>query len=354
MLSRQAPKPIYPALDWRTATSASLLQRIRSAQIVGMGGAGYPTHLKLAKCLQNDSRVVLANGVECEPGVSADETLLSNYPSEVCEAIQIAAKCLDTDACHLAISSSHLVTRLKQEASGQTQVHLIAKVPSYGEERTLIRRVLQRSIPAENYPASAGILVLNVATLFAIYETVCLGIQPTQRIMTVDGSDRWVADGTPLEDLLGRSPRMRNGGPCTGSLVASDERVALTMNAVSSSAPTEPYPCIHCGWCTEICPLQLPVEQMVACSDTPQNLNQTIDSYETCFECGACVKVCPSQIPILDHIRDARQRLTDLELASAKSTNAQNRFERRNTRLQKQAEEQAKKRVKRANAPRAW
>ena len=174
-----ASNRIFPPLDWKQESPDVLLDRIRDAEIVGMGGAGFPTHLKFEAALRVEHRTVVANGVETDPGVSADKALLRQNGNEVMEGIRIAARVLGASSSFLAVSEHSIASQLREDDSNDIDIVEVENTYQNGEERVLIEKLMDRRISQDVYPATLGIVVLNVATLFAICETVLDGLPVT-------------------------------------------------------------------------------------------------------------------------------------------------------------------------------
>lgn len=354
-MNRRPPElPDFPPLDWRSAEESKIIERIQAAEIIGMGGAGYPTYLKIEKSRQHAPCTVVANGVECEPGVTADEELMQCHLKEILEGVRIVARYLGCDELHLVLGSSRSSQKFDPHLEQDIQKHVLNKTASNGEERILIKQVLGLAIPRSSYPADFGILILNVATFFAIYEAVCIGRRPHDRVMTINGSNEWVTVGDCIEHTIGRSVKVRAGGPYSGEVVASTEPTSLTMNGLFNEQPSKALACIRCGACTDVCPINLPVEAMYAVSTSTLQLTPYSEAFERCFECGACAEACPSGIPLLDHIRDGLSEFGRQALRMQKNDTATLRFEARNQRIERSIDRTKQEREDRVKAERTW
>lgn len=354
-MNRKQPEHLdFNPLDWESVRQTEIIERIQAAGIIGMGGAGYPTHLKIEKSRQNAPCTIVANGVECEPGVTADETLMQCHPKEILEGMRIVARYLGSDQLHIVVGSSRPSQKFNSLSHNHVKKHVLKKTASNGEERILIKQVLDIAIPRSSYPADFGILILNVATFFAIYEAVCVGRKPRDRVMTINGANKWVAVGDCIENTIGRSVKVRAGGPYSGNVVVGSEPKTLAMNGLFNEFPSKTHACIRCGVCTDVCPIQLPVEAMYATSDSVSLLSQYADDFDRCFECGACAEACPSGIPLLDHIRDERSALRQDAGRLQKSDITNQRFDMRIQRIDQATERTEKERQERAKAQRTW
>lgn len=343
-------QPEFEPLDWSKATGLSILTRINEARIVGMGGAGYPTAAKLASGLHYGVTHVVANGVECEPGVNADRSLMRQYLGDVIEGLRIVGRCLGCDQLTLAVADRQTYQSFQSSDFSNVTCEIVSDHPANGEERTLIKTIFDVTIPSSEYPSQHGYVVLNVATLFAICEAVRDGSRPTERVVTVFGEERWVELGTPIGRLDAEQSALRHGSVATGVIASENAAVRLTTNAVALDRAERTRACIHCGWCDEVCPRSLPVETMLRAQQT-HSRQQALDAhFDACFECGACVVACPSAIPLLDWIRQGKVESSTERLKQR----AHIRFERRNKRIAERLSEDTFAREARIQTPRKW
>ncbi|MCY4130792.1 MAG: 4Fe-4S dicluster domain-containing protein [Gammaproteobacteria bacterium] len=342
--------PEFEPIDWSKATASNILARIKEAGVVGMGGAGYPAAAKLASGRHYGTRHVIANGVECEPGVNADRSLMQQHLSHVLDGLRIVGHCLDCDQLTLAVSDRRVHQSFQDSDFSDVTCEMVSDHPANGEERTLIKTIFNESIPSSEYPSQRGFVVLNVATLFAICEAVRDGYRPTDRVVTVFDEERWVELDTPIESLAATPLLIRHGSVATGVMASKNAVVKLTTNAVAHDRTELARACIHCGWCDDVCPRYLPVEEMLRTQQS-QSRQQGLDAYfDACFECGACVVVCPSTIPLLDWIRQGK-RQTSVERLKQR---ANARFERRNARVAERRSDETRAREVRLHTPRKW
>ena len=341
-------------MNWRTTAPQDILERIKECKIVGMGGAGYPTNLKIAAAMDAKSRVVIANGVETDPGVTADRTLLAHHGVDVLEGILIVARILNTTSCHLAVDDSDLASELRK--CGQHSVAVTPVKPSYqiGEERVLIRRLTNKHIPADAYPAQDGIVVLNVATLYALCKCVRDGIAPTHRMVTVLGIDEWHQIGTTVCSLIPDIRKVRLGSSATGRVAERSDVLEATHNAISQDHSLDSIACIRCGKCTAACPRGLPVERMYEESTRAAVSPATLHNLRACNECGACVVACPSRIHLLDHIRNFRSHCEREAVREENSRKARSRHQSKQARVRHSAEIDRAKRRSRMQQDHQW
>ncbi|MDE0094743.1 MAG: 4Fe-4S dicluster domain-containing protein [Gammaproteobacteria bacterium] len=340
-------------LDWFNESPTTLLDRIRDANVVGMGGAGYPAAEKIEKGSRNAPCTIIANGVESDPGVSADQTLLNQRLLDVITGLRIVGHIAHTKQLHLVVTSSDLVNKASKLNSTEVKVHLIRPTFQNGEERELIKLILQKQVEPNSYPTDFGIIVFNVHTLFAILEAV-RGKKLTQRIMTVLGEDRWVKFGEAIHSVVDVDQSLRTGCYETGHVAINEQQTVPTMNAISVDASDVVFPCIKCGWCTSECPLTLPVELYQSDFERNQISDTTRSTLYSCNECGACVTKCPSHIHLVDTIRQLRADLAGEEFHVARAAVARKRYEARVQRLQNQSSRETASRVERMHKTHDW
>lgn len=323
----------FVPLDWKQESPGVLLDRIREAEIVGMGGAGFPTHLKFEAALRVEHPIVVANGVETDPGVSADKTLLRQNGNDVLEGIRIAARVLNASSCFLAVSEQSIADQLRDGNSNGIEVVEVDDTYQNGEERVLIEILIGRQIASDVYPATHGIVVLNVATLFAICECVRDGLPVTKRIATVMGHDQWCQIDTPVHDLASSSDDLRVGSYANGRPADSKATFLPTHNAISIDRASSALPCIRCGWCNTACPKHLPVERLFNEASRSLSEPDSLKLLNDCNDCGACVVSCPSGIPIIDFIRASRDCENNSRAAEKRASAALGRFEAKQQRI---------------------
>ena len=316
------------------AGAEAVLERIDAAGIVGMGGGGYPTAKKIREAVAANVDLVIGNGMACEPDASADRALLRGHFDAVAAGLRIVGGCLGDAQEVLAVPPG---SGLPEPAVEVNLAH-----PS-GEERRLVAHLTGRDVPKDGYPTDVRVLVLNVATLFAIFEAVRLGKTLRRRLVTVAGKDRWIDFGTPLAEL-GAS---RVGGALTGQSAAADAVVEATTFCLSN-ARRPALPCVHCGWCAPPCPEAL----------SPQTLHEAFETgvadttVEDCIECGACTAACPSGIDLVNEFRALKARTRRSQRAQHLAREARRRFDARCERLARQARQRDEQRAARLRSHR--
>ena len=313
-------------------TPEELMQIIREAGIVGMGGATFPTHVKLSSGIGKVDTLIV-NASECEPYIVSDDRLCREYPGETLAGIQILMKILGLSAATIAMEdnkpdAAKALRRAIDPRSGITVLQLPTKYPQ-GAEKQLVHAVTGRQIPSGALPAAVGCAVFNAATCKAVYDAVYLGMPLIRRIVTVSGDivmephNLMVPIGTSFNDLLeavGHSEnpyKVLSGGPMMG-FAQFDLSVPVTKgtNAVTilgrknRFAAANPH-CIRCGKCLEACPMHLEPLRMYRAAMSGDLEEMKALSLLDCMECGCCAYNCPATIPLVQAFRAGKQRLRD-------------------------------------------
>ncbi|MBX2808881.1 MAG: electron transport complex subunit RsxC [Cellvibrionaceae bacterium] len=350
--------------DYRQLDANTLLGRIREAGIVGLGGAGFPTAVKLNPGAETQIDTLILNGTECEPYITADDCLMQNYAQTIVKGAQLLAYILgNPQRIMIGIEDNKpdAIAAMREAASG-TDIAIISfptKYPSGGEKQ-LIQILTGKEVPSGKIPATLGIVVQNVGTAAAAYRAVRYGEPLTWRITTVVGESlqqqRNVKAllGTPIQHLLdehGFDPaqceRLIMGGPMMGFTLSDAEvPVVKTTNCIiapsTQEMPAAPpaQECIRCGMCAQACPASLLPQQLYWYAKAEEYERLQNHNLFDCIECGACSFVCPSAIPLVQYYRAAKGSIRQQEEEKIKSDHARQRFESRKQRLQ--AAEQAK------------
>lgn len=319
-----------PIADWRAVHGKTLTQRIGAAGVVGMGGAGFPTQVKLSPPADKPIDTVIINGAECEPYLTGDHRLMLERAADLWEGAAIIRHILGAQTLHVAIEDNKpdairvMSESVPPELKDATVCILKTSYPQ-GSEKQQIFSVTGRIVPTGGLPMDVGCVVENVSTTLAIYDAVVKGRPLVARTITV-GGDAVVAPanlrapiGTPFAALVeacggikGKLVKVISGGPMMGFAQATlDATVTKTTSGLLllSAARVHEFtsqPCIACGRCLDACPMRL----------MPSELSQyieadDIDSAEKayvmdCFECGSCAFVCPAHRPLVQHMRRAK------------------------------------------------
>ncbi|MYD46072.1 MAG: 4Fe-4S dicluster domain-containing protein [Gammaproteobacteria bacterium] len=347
------PNPSFAPIDWERATPATLLERIAEAKIVGMGGAGFPTAEKISLTRKHPPNIVIANGMETDPDVNADRVLLEQHLNEVLTGLRIVARILS--AVHSYVVTSHKKTiQVAQGCLNDNEtVRYLKPTFQNGAERELIQILTGHVVKDNRFPAFDGYLVLNVHTLFAVAEAIA-GKPLTKRLVTVHDETRWIDIATPVESILESSDPIRVGCYATGHRPRVNEVLTATVNAISTDKSVHALPCIHCGWCDEACPRDVPVESLFVMAEQLKPNLDAQDALNRCNDCGACVVACPSNIHLLDHVRALRQR-NDIEWERiSRATQARLRVDAREQRMRSDVIRSDTKRTERMQQQHKW
>ncbi|MFC6634671.1 electron transport complex subunit RsxC [Microbulbifer taiwanensis] len=366
---------LEPCEDFRTLAPMDLLEKIRDCGIAGMGGAGFPTAVKLDPHGGAEIDTLIINGTECEPYITADDMLMRERAEEIVAGVEILAYILDEpERVLIGIEDNkpEAIEAMRAAVAG-TRFDVVVfptKYPSGGEKQ-LIQILTGREVPNRGLPANVGIVCQNVGTVRAVYRAVRFGEPLISRVTTVVGEalerqrNIEVPIGTPIRHILkqhgahrGLMQKVVIGGPMMGYTI-DDERapVIKTTNCllVPSRKELPPAPpaqaCIRCGFCAEACPASLLPQQLYwyARADDREKL-EAYNLFD-CIECGCCSYVCPSSIPLVQYYRAAKGDIRLAEAEKEKSDRARDRFEFRKLRLEKaEREKEAKRKARREAA----
>lgn len=362
----------HPIADWRSADTQTLLNQIREAGIVGLGGAVFPTHIKLMPHERRTELLVL-NGAECEPYISCDDMLMRERAADVVEGALIMQRILGSPRVQIAIEDDKVEARAaletaldRAEAPDVELVVVPARYPEGGEKQ-LIQTLTGKEVPADGLPIDIGIVCQNVGTAAAVADAVVRGRPLVSRVVTVTGGgvaqprNLNVRLGTPFSKLIDYCggytediQRLLMGGPMMGFAVRDDNlpvikatNCILVATAEEIRADEPPMPCIRCGDCAAACPASL-LPQTLYWHARAENFEAVEDNHIfDCIECGCCDVVCPSHIPLVSYFRYAKTEIWGRELERAKADKARERHEARQERLEREkAEREAKRRRK--------
>ncbi|MDA7088673.1 electron transport complex subunit RsxC [Pseudomonas sp. SA3-5] len=363
--------PLTPCPDYRHLDNSSLLEMIRQAGISGLGGAGFPTAVKLNARPTQKIHTLVINGTECEPYITADDLLMRERTLQLISGIDIIAQLIQPDQVLIGVEDNkpEAIAALRaalSERSYQLRV-FPTKYPSGGEKQ-LIQILTGVEVPSGGLPADIGILCQNVGTCKAIHDAVVLGQPLISRITTLTGEalarpmNVEVLLGTPVGELLefagldrSKLNRLIMGGPMMGfTLPDVDVPLVKTTNcllaATSTELPAPPpaLPCIRCGECAEVCPASLLPQQLHFFAIGQEHEQLKAHNLFDCIECGACAYVCPSSIPLVQYYRAAKGEIRDLEQKQLKAEQSKQRFELRQERLRRADEQKEAERKARA------
>ncbi len=311
-----------PELDAKT-----IVEKIKQAGIVGLGGATFPTHVKLTPPPGTKAEFVIINAVECEPYLTADHSLMLEHADEILVGVQLIMKAVDVRQAFIGIESNKpdaiaLMTERAGQYEGIEVVPLKVKYPQGGEKQ-LIEAVIGREVPAPPaIPINVGAVVQNVGTAFAIYQAVMKNRPLIDRVITVTGkevkqpSNLLARLGTPFSRLIdecGGLPedtgKVIGGGPMMGKALLSLDvpmtkgSSGLLLMSKAEAKRTEPQDCIRCAKCVSVCAMGLEPYLLSKLSTMGDWERAEQEDIVSCIECGSCQFTCPSHRPLLDAIR---------------------------------------------------
>jgi len=366
---------VLTTIDWRNTDKKILVDKLRASGIVGLGGATFPTHIKLRANGKSNVHTLVINAAECEPYITCDDMLMRERADDIVKGIEIVKHILGAETCIIGIEDN------KPQAAGTMstacankglQVKVVPTLYPSGDARRLIHLLLDIEIPNDKRSTDVGIQVFNIATVLAIYRYFEFGEPAISRIVTMTGNvakpqNFEVLFGTPLQSLVAAAGGAKAdtthyimGGPMMGfdlpnievpMTKAANCIIAATPNLFPEAPPA--MPCIRCARCADACPVNLQPQELYwfAKSD---NFEKARDYHLfDCIECGCCTYVCPSNIPLVQYYRYGKSEIIAADKAKEAADLARERNDFRIARIEREKLERAQKHAERAQANKA-
>jgi electron transport complex protein RnfC len=360
-------------LDYATLEPERVREILRDSGVVGLGGAVFPSHAKLAPAKAVPMDALVINGAECEPFMTCDDMLMRERPQEIVRGVGLFRDLLQPKRVLIGIEDNkpEAVAAMRAAVQAVGEDFAVVAVPTRypaGGAKQLIRVLTGKEVPASKRSPEMGVQCFNVATAYTAWRAIAHGEPVLSRIITVTGNveqpRNWeVLIGTPLKDVLALgqakpdSDRFLMGGPMMGfELPSLDAPMVKATNCLIAGSPTlfppgaPEMPCIRCGACAEACPHELQPFEMYWFARA-RNFGKTQEySLFDCIECGCCSYVCPSHIPLVQYFRFAKSEIWSREREKALADAAKSRFEARNERDEREKAEKAARLAKAAAA----
>jgi len=372
---------LAPITDWQNTDPAMLRERARMCGLAGLGGAVFPTFIKLVRDKRCPIETVILNGIECEPYLTSDHRLMAEQAGAILTGMRMIRHMVSASKCIIAIEDNkpEAIDALREALAsmdGMDDVRIVALPTRYpqGGEKQLIYALTGREIPTGKLPMHIGVVCQNVATTKALHDAILLGKPLSERVVTLSGdalpnpANLLVRLGTPARRLFARQGledftglQIVHGGPMMGErLKGPDIPVVKSTNGLlalsgdaMAAAHTVEQACIRCGHCSEACPASL-VPNLLADACRSDQFDKAEDyNLFDCIECGCCSYVCPSNIPLVHYFRYGKGQVALSRREQAFAEASRQRSESRDARIEREKAEKAarRSRVRRTHAP---
>ena len=361
------------AIDWRHLDQSALLAALRNSGIVGLGGAAFPTQIKLRTNPKVQIKTLVVNAAECEPYITCDDMLMRERAADILKGVEIAQYLLGAEECLIGIEDNkpEAAEAMRQACINSPVKNLqVVVVPTQypsGDARQLIRLLTGMEVPNDKRSTDVGVQCFNVATLLALHRYFDFGEPSLSRVVTITGNvatprNYDVLFGTPVTDLIAAAGDALDqtddyimGGPMMGfSLPSVDVPITKAANCIIASAPQlfapppPAMPCIRCARCADVCPVSLQPQELYWFSKS-SNLEKARDyKLFDCIECGCCTYACPSNIPLVQYYRFAKSEIIAQDRAKEAADLARERNEFRLMRIEREKQERAQKHAQKA------
>ena len=326
-------KKEFKGSNWLSLSQKQIIDIVREAGIVGLGGAAFPTSVKLSIPPGKKAEAVILNGCECEPFLTCDYRILKEKTDQVIEGLQIICKAVGVEKAYIGIEENKydIVPIIREHLSNlkiklDVEIKVLPTKYPQGSEKHLIKSITGREVPSGGLPIDVGCVVFNVQTAFAIKKAVCDGIPLTERVITVSGlvekpKNLMVRIGTSVKDIidfcgikLTDEKKVVIGGPMMGIEIPDiNVPVVKATTAIlilpKEILPDEIEPCIRCGKCIDVCPMNLlPCEISRYAENEKWEICERL-GVNDCIECGCCSYICPSKRPLVELFKWAKYEL---------------------------------------------
>lgn len=359
-------------IAWQGADKHSLLAALRHSGIVGLGGAAFPTQIKLQTNGRTAIHTLIVNAAECEPYITCDDMLMRERAEEIVQGVHIAQYILGAERCLVGIEdnkpeAAEAMRQACAKSSLNIELRVVPTLYPSGDARQLIHLLTGIEVPGDKRSTDVGVQCFNVATLLAMHRYFAFGEPALSRVVTITGNvanpaNYEVPFGTSISALIaaagGALPDTNDyimGGPMMGfSLPSSDVPITKAANCIIASAPglfpaaPPPMPCIRCARCADACPVNLQPQELYWFSKSENFEKAREYSLFDCIECGCCSYVCPSNIPLVQYYRFAKSEIIAQDRAKEAADIARERNEFRLSRIEREKQERAQKHAERA------
>jgi electron transport complex protein RnfC len=361
--------PASDMVQYEELDPSTLISIVQDAGIVGLGGAAFPSSIKLNPGANRTIKTLILNGAECEPYITCDDLLMREQAVAVIEGAKIILHTLGTKHCLIGVEDNKpeaIQALLKVRDELVYRNIDIVEIPTLyptGGEKQLIKTLTGNEVPAGKIPADIGIVCHNVGTASAIFHAVMGGKPLISRLVTVTGNginkpqNLEVPIGIPIRDLIAQcggytddAARLIMGGPMMGFALPNDDIpvvkatnsiLVLTTNDLPEAE--QPLPCIRCGKCAEVCPMELLPQQLYWYGRAKNGEKAQAYNLFDCIECGSCDVVCPSHIPLVQYFRATKSAIRISNNEQQKADNARQRNEARLLRIEQAKAERAER-----------
>lgn len=334
-VDQEASPKQYERKAWQDVAASDLLEKVKDSGIIGIGGAGFPTHVKLAPPKNTPVDTLVINGAECEPYITADHRQMLEHADEIIEGCKVLLRILGISKCLIGIENnkpdaiSALTAAADKAAESACNIDVMPLEVKYpqGSEKQLIQSLTGRKVPGYALPSAVGVVVQNVSTAKAVYDAVVLDKPFYEKVITVSGrgiqqsANLLVKVGTKVRDIVdylgGIRPELTKvvlGGPMMGFAVSTlDIPITKTTSSVlfltDEEIDTTPHSqCIRCGWCLDACPMGLEPKEIGLYVEANHGEETEPFGVFECFECGSCSYVCPAKRPLVQFVRLAKMK----------------------------------------------